>query len=103
MVYNVNSLGLDGTANIIRQLLADQSGPDWSVEKIADDEPVMTAGLGMTSLEAVEFLVELEKTFGIKLKDLNWWIYDTPTIRQVAQQLIDEAEHPEVHVSRKPR
>ena len=98
-MLDARNLGLEGTSTVIRQLVADQSGPGWSADQIADDESVMTAGVGMTSLEAVEFLVQLEKTFGVKLKDLNWWVYDTPTIRQVAQQVIDLMNQPSVHVS----
>ncbi|HZZ70719.1 MAG TPA: acyl carrier protein [Pirellulales bacterium] len=92
MVINPRSLGLERTANVIRQLVVDQAGPGWDLDKICADEPVISAGMGMSSLEAVEFLVELEKKFGVPLNDLHWWTYDSPTIRQVAQHLIDLAD-----------
>lgn len=36
---------------------------------IPDDEPLMTSGLGLDSIDALELVVRLEKEFGFKIKN----------------------------------
>lgn len=40
---------------------------DITPEQIADDEPLIGAGLNLDSIDALELVVNLEKEFGIKI------------------------------------
>ncbi|MDR1417498.1 MAG: phosphopantetheine-binding protein [Prevotellaceae bacterium] len=42
---------------------------DVKPETIADDAPLFGDGLGLDSIDALELIVLMEKTYGIKLED----------------------------------
>jgi acyl carrier protein len=42
---------------------------DIKPDDIADDAPLFGEGLGLDSIDALELIVLMEKTYGIKLKD----------------------------------
>ncbi len=42
---------------------------DISVEELADDTPLFGDGLGLDSIDALELIVMLDKSYGIKLAD----------------------------------
>jgi acyl carrier protein len=86
MPLDAAQLGLAGTMDALRQLLAQRF--DIRVELDADD-PLFAIGAGLTSLEGIEFLCEVEQQFGVEIKDLEWWTYETPTLEGVAQHVID--------------
>jgi len=44
---------------------------DVSPDKIADDDPLFGAGLGLDSIDALELVVMLEKNYGIVIKDIE--------------------------------
>ena len=50
---------------------------------------VIDAGFDGNSLEGIEFLCEVEKQFGLHIKDLDWWVYETPTLANVTQYVIE--------------
>jgi acyl carrier protein len=68
--------------------LADRFGMA-SPDGVSADDPLFAIGVGLSSLEGIEFLCEVEKQFGLRIKDLDWWVYETPTVGAVAQHLID--------------
>lgn len=41
---------------------------DIQPEDISDDQPLMDSDLGLDSIDALELVVQIEKTFGIKLE-----------------------------------
>ena len=41
----------------------------WSVDEIADNDPLFGDGLGLDSIDALELIVMLDKDYGIKLAD----------------------------------
>ena len=51
--------------NIIEQLNLE----DFSVENIADDDALFGDGIGLDSIDALELIVMLDKSYGIKLTD----------------------------------
>jgi acyl carrier protein len=51
--------------NIIEQLNLE----DFSVEDIADDDALFGDGIGLDSIDALELIVMLDKSYGIKLTD----------------------------------
>ena len=44
---------------------------DVKPEDIADDSPLFGDGLGLDSIDALELIVLMEKSYGIKLKDAS--------------------------------
>ena len=44
---------------------------DVKPEDIADDAPLFGDGLGLDSIDALELIVLMEKSYGIKLKDAS--------------------------------
>lgn len=88
MALDAAQIGLERTLDALRTLLADRFGMKRP-NGIAADDPLFAVGVGLTSLEGIEFLCEVEKLFGLHIKDLDWWVYETPTLVGVAQYLID--------------
>ncbi|HEX3724647.1 MAG TPA: acyl carrier protein [Pirellulales bacterium] len=82
-------LGLDGTIDALRKLLAERFGVAHEDGGLPSDDPLFAVGVGLSSLEGIEFLCEVEKQFGLHIKDLDWWVYETPTLSAVAQYLIE--------------
>jgi acyl carrier protein len=82
-------LGLDGTMAVLRRLLAERFGIVGVGEQLMADDPLFAVGIGLSSLDGIEFLCEVEKQFGLHIKDLDWWVYETPTLSAVAGYLIE--------------
>jgi len=95
MPLDAAQLGLDQTMDVLRKLLVERFGVSSS-HGVDPTDPLFAVGVGLTSLEGIEFLCELEKLFGLHIKDLDWWVYETPTLSAVAQYLIDlsKQQHP---------
>lgn len=88
MSLDATELGFERTMDALRTLLAERfgmTGPNG----VSQDDPLFAIGVGLSSLEGIEFLCEVEKEFGLRIKDLDWWVYETPTLGAVAQHLID--------------
>ena len=86
MPLDAEQLGVDRTMDALRRLLAERF--DLQTE-IAPDDQLFAVGAGLSSLEGIEFLCEIEKTFGLDITDLEWWVYETPTLSAVARYLVD--------------
>lgn len=54
-------------AHLKRLIIETLKLEDVTPETIADDEPLMGAGLNLDSIDALELVVRLEKEFGIKI------------------------------------
>ena len=53
----------------IRQMLVENLMLQISPEEITDDMPLFGEGLGLDSVDALQIVVALDKTFGLKVKD----------------------------------
>jgi acyl carrier protein len=95
MPMDAAQIGFERTMDVLRKLLADRFGVSCPSESSGDD-PLFAIGVGLTSLEGIEFLCEIEKQFGLHIKDLDWWVYETPTLAGVAHYLIDLAKKQQV-------
>jgi acyl carrier protein len=91
-------IGVERTMDILRELLAQRFGLELPKNGKAD-APLFAVGAGLSSLEGIEFLCELEKIFGLEIKDLDWWVYETPTLAAVAQHLVDLANEKRQHAT----
>ncbi len=89
MALDAADLGFDGTMDALRRLLAERFGLKLDSQDSSPEDPLFAIGLGLSSLEGIEFLCEVEKQFGLAIKDLDWWVYETPTLASVAQYLIN--------------
>jgi acyl carrier protein len=86
MPLDAAQLGHDRTMEALRSLLAERFDVPTSLD--AEDQ-LFAVGAGLSSLEGIEFLCEVEKQFGLDIKNLEWWVYETPTLSAVAQYLIE--------------
>lgn len=98
MPLDAAQLGHDETIEALRRILAERFQVTLSGED-SSDEPLFAVGAGLSSLEGIEFLCEVEKAFGLTIKDLDWWVYETPTLSAVAQHLIDLSNAQRQHAS----
>ena len=89
MPLDAAQLGFEGTVEVLRKLLAERFGMAREPGGVLTDDPLFAIGLGLSSLEGIEFLCEIEKQFGVHITDLDWWVYETPTLANVAQYLIE--------------
>lgn len=60
---------------IVRSLRIDDLTPD----QIADDQPLLEGVLAIDSIDALQLVLEIEKTFGVQLATgkLDWGIWKT--------------------------
>jgi acyl carrier protein len=89
MPVDAVQLGFDGTLQVLRKLLAERFGMSREPGGVLAEDPLFAIGLGLSSLEGIEFLCEVEKQFGLHITDLDWWVYETPTLANVAEYLIE--------------
>lgn len=55
----------------IKELLVRDLRLQTTAAAINDDEPLFGDGLGLDSLDAVELVVQVNKHFGVQIKDMN--------------------------------
>jgi acyl carrier protein len=82
-------LGVEGTIAALRKLLAERFGMSRAAGDAGTDDALFGVSVGLTSLEGIEFLCEVERRFDLRIKDLDWWVYETPTLAAVARYLVD--------------
>jgi acyl carrier protein len=58
------------------------------VDAIPADQPLFSVGVGLSSMEGMELPLELEKEFGVQIKDVDWWTYESPTLANLADYLM---------------
>jgi acyl carrier protein len=89
MPLDACQLGLEGTKSIVRQILIDRFQIAAGPEAIPPDDPLFAVGVGLSSLEGMELLVELEKQFGVRIKNVDWWASETPTLNSLSQYVME--------------
>ncbi len=89
MPHDARKLGMAGTMDAVRGLLATRFGVAPTVDALPPDMPLFSVGVGLSSMEGMELLVALEREFDVKIKDVEWWVYDSPTLGNVAAVLIE--------------
>jgi acyl carrier protein len=86
---NARELGLEATVDTLRQLLVDRFKVAAKPEAIGADEPLFAVGVGLSSLEGMELLAEIEKHYGVVIHNLDHWVDESPTLPGGARYLID--------------
>jgi acyl carrier protein len=88
---DARAIGFDATVVSLQELLADRFAVARDPRSIGVDEPLFSAGVGLSSLEGMELLASIEETYGVQIDDLDAWLEDTPTIGGVARYLVDHS------------
>ena len=93
MTVNASELGISRVVEELRVLLVDKFRVARSPEQINVDEPLFEAGVGLSSLEGLELLAEIEKRYGVQFHDVERWVDESPTLQVMAARLIEESLH----------
>lgn len=93
MTVNASELGIGRVVEELRVLLVDKFRVARTPEQINVDEPLFEAGVGLSSLEGLELLAEIEKRYGVQFHDVERWVDESPTLRVMAARLIEESAH----------
>ena len=88
---NARELGVEATVESLKDLLVNQFRLARDPFAIDSQEPLFSAGVGLSSLEGLELLAVLEKKYGVEIKDLDYWMDESPTIDGVARYLIENS------------
>lgn len=78
----------DETLNLIRQLLSKRFKLNMRPEELRPETPLFSVGVGLTSLEGMDLLLELEKQFKVKISDPDWWIEESPTLDTATRHIL---------------
>lgn len=90
MPINAKELGLEGTMNELRKLLVERFKVCERPESIRADDPLFEAGVGLSSVDGVDLLLEIEKRFNVQFGDFEEWITQSPTVNSFAQYLVEK-------------
>ena len=86
---NAREIGLDATVDSLKELIVDRFDVVNDYEGIRSDAPLFSVGVGLSSLEGLELLTLIEKKYGVVIKDLDYWVDESPTLEGVAKYLIE--------------
>ena len=88
---NARQIGIDATVDSLRELLVDQFQLAREPSDIDSTDPLFSAGVGLSSMEGIELLSMLEKKYGVKFQDLDFWVEESPTLDCVARYLVENS------------
>lgn len=92
MPISAVQLGLDGTIDELRKMLVHRFKLAKSVDAIDENEPLFSAGVGLSSLEGIELLFEVERKFGVRFHNIETWFDEPPTLNVFAQHVIEQTK-----------
>jgi acyl carrier protein len=79
----------------IKEMLIKNLMLQTSVDQIADDLPLFGAGgLGLDSIDALELVVSMEKTFGVGVPNSEVAARVLQTVNSIRDYLIEKTERP---------
>jgi len=67
---------------------------DIKPEEIGDDEPIFGEGLGLDSLDGVEIVVLLQRSFGVSIKETEKGTDLFRSINTLSNYIIENSPHP---------
>ena len=86
-----SELGEDGTAEQLCVILVELFRVARSPDAVNIDEPIFSAGVGLSSMDGMELLCEIERRFDVRIDRPDEWMDDSPTIASVARYLVDHS------------
>lgn len=92
---NAREIGLDATVSSLKELIVDRFNVATDYDGIRPDDPLFSVGVGLSSIEGLELLTLIEKKYGVVIKDLDYWVDESPTLEGVAKYLIENTPRPE--------
>ncbi len=92
MKLDAQALGVEGTVDQLRQLLVAKFDVASSTDAIDPHEPLFAAGVGLSSMEGMELLLEIERVFDVEIDDVEAWVDDSPTLLRVAEYIVDRSQ-----------
>ena len=90
MPLNAKDMGLEATIDELRRLLVERFQVANRPEMIKADEPIFSAGVGLSSMDGVELLTEIEKRFDVEINEFERWIEESPTVASFAEYIIQK-------------
>lgn len=88
---NARQIGLDATVDSLKELLINRFNVATDFQSINAKEPLFSAGVGLSSIEGLELLALIEKKYGVVIKDLDYWVDESPTLEGVARFLVENS------------
>lgn len=88
---NAREIGHDATVDSLKELLVTRYQVATDSQGIGEHEPLFSAGVGLSSIEGLELLALIEKKYGVVIKDLDYWVDETPTLEGVARFLVENS------------
>jgi acyl carrier protein len=67
---------------------------DIKPEEIGDDEPIFGEGLGLDSLDGVEIVVLLQRSFGVKIQETEKGNDLFRSINTLSSYIVENSPHP---------
>ncbi len=98
MKLDAQALGVEGTVDQLRQLLVAKFDVATSTDVIDPREPLFAAGVGLSSMEGMELLLEIERVFDVEIDDVEAWMDDSPTLLRVAEYVVDRSQRGSSHM-----
>lgn len=91
MALNAREIGLDATVNELRKLLVERFKVASNPDEIPPDAPLFEAGVGLSSVDGVDLLLEVERRFGIQFGDFDEWLSESPSVTSFARYLVEKS------------
>lgn len=88
---NARDIGFEATLQSLKELLVAEFRLEKDVSQIDDQTPLFSVGVGLSSIEGLELLAALEKRYGVVIKDLDYWVDESPTLEGVTRYLIEHS------------
>jgi len=100
MKLDAQVLGVEGTVEQLRHLLVTRFDVATSPESIDPHAPLFDAGVGLSSMEGMELLLEIERVFNVEIDDVESWVDESPTLIRVAEYVVDRSQRASADIGR---
>jgi acyl carrier protein len=80
--------------NRIKAIIVERLSLDIEPELITDDQPLFGRGLGLDSIDALELVVSMEKTFGVGVPNSEVAGKALQTVNSLHDYIVEKTERP---------
>ena len=86
---------MDDLKRKLKELLIERlKFEDMTPEDIGDDEPLFAGGLGLDSIDVLELVLELERSFGVSITDEQTGTKVLRSVDAIADFIVAERSRP---------